>query len=124
MTASNIRGCPEASIGWHRGGDARGAGRRTTVAEGASIAVQGANAAATADETTRQLRVLVAIPCYNEGPTIGSVVLKARQHADEVVVVDDGATDDTAGGAGTPRGGGLRAAGGLGKGRASRDPGG
>src|SRR3989304_3860510 len=96
MTASNIRGCPEASIGWHRGGDARGAGRRTTVAEGASIAVQGANAAATADETTRQLRVLVAIPCYNEGPTIGSVVLKARQHADEVIVVDDGSTDDTA----------------------------
>ncbi len=40
--------------------------------------------------------VMVAIPCYNEGPTIGSVVLKARQHADEVVVVDDGSTDDTA----------------------------
>ncbi len=42
------------------------------------------------------MKVLVAIPCLNEGATIGSVVLKARKHADEVVVVDDGSTDDTA----------------------------
>lgn len=42
------------------------------------------------------LRVLVAIPCYNEGLTIGSLVLKARAHADEVLVVDDGSSDDTA----------------------------
>ncbi len=41
-------------------------------------------------------RVLVAIPCYNEGLTIGSLVLKARAHADEVLVVDDGSSDDTA----------------------------
>lgn len=41
-------------------------------------------------------RVLVAIPCYNEGLTIGSLVLKARAHADEVLVVDDGSLDDTA----------------------------
>ncbi len=44
----------------------------------------------------RSTRVLVAIPCLNEGATIGSVVLKARKHGDEVVVVDDGSTDDTA----------------------------
>ena len=43
----------------------------------------------------RSLRVLGAIPCRNEGATIGSGVLKARKHADEVVV-DDGSTDDTA----------------------------
>ena len=41
-------------------------------------------------------RTLVAIPCYNEGLTIGSLVLKARQHSTEVLVVDDGSSDDTA----------------------------
>src|SRR5437773_3756780 len=41
-------------------------------------------------------KILVAIPAFNEGATIGSVVLKARQFASEVVVVDDGSSDDTA----------------------------
>jgi glycosyltransferase involved in cell wall biosynthesis len=41
-------------------------------------------------------KILVAIPAFNEGTTIGSVVLKARQFASQVVVVDDGSTDDTA----------------------------
>lgn len=41
-------------------------------------------------------RTLVAIPCYNEGLTIGSLVLKARQYASEVIVIDDGSSDDTA----------------------------
>src|SRR2546430_13944610 len=41
-------------------------------------------------------KILVAIPAFNEGATIGSVVLKARQFASDVVVVDDGSTDDTA----------------------------
>lgn len=40
-------------------------------------------------------RTLAAIPCYNEAKTIGSVVLKAKQYVDEVVVIDDGCTDDT-----------------------------
>ncbi len=37
----------------------------------------------------------MAIPCYNEEATIGSVVLKAKQYVDEVVVVDDGSIDDS-----------------------------
>jgi glycosyltransferase involved in cell wall biosynthesis len=42
------------------------------------------------------MKVLAAIPCFNEELTIGSVVLKARQHVDEVLVVDDGSADGTA----------------------------
>jgi glycosyltransferase involved in cell wall biosynthesis len=42
------------------------------------------------------LRVLCAIPCLNEEVAVGSVVLRARRHAAEVVVVDDGSTDHTA----------------------------
>ncbi len=44
----------------------------------------------------KPLSVLAAIPAFNEGPTIGSVVLRAKQYAEEVVVIDDGSKDDTA----------------------------
>ena len=36
------------------------------------------------------------MPAYNEEKYIGSVILQARQFADEVVVVDDGSSDRTA----------------------------
>jgi glycosyltransferase involved in cell wall biosynthesis len=42
-----------------------------------------------------EIKILVAIPCYNESLSIGSVVSKARRYVDEVLVIDDGSTDDT-----------------------------
>jgi glycosyltransferase involved in cell wall biosynthesis len=48
-----------------------------------------------APEVSSTPEVLVAIPAYNEEDTVGDVVREARQHADEVVVVDDGSSDAT-----------------------------
>jgi glycosyltransferase involved in cell wall biosynthesis len=40
--------------------------------------------------------ITALLPAYNEEVSIGSVVLRARQYADRVVVVDDGSADHTA----------------------------
>lgn len=44
-----------------------------------------------ADETS----IVVGIPAYNEEIAIGSVILRSQQHADAVIVVDDGSDDRT-----------------------------
>ncbi|MDX2016807.1 MAG: glycosyltransferase family 2 protein [Planctomycetota bacterium] len=41
------------------------------------------------------MRVLVAIPVYNEAATVRSVLSRVLRHAGNVLVVDDGSTDDT-----------------------------
>ena len=42
-----------------------------------------------------QSKILVAMPAYNEEKYISSLVAEARQYGDEVLIVDDGSTDDT-----------------------------
>ena len=41
-------------------------------------------------------KVVAGVPAFNEEKYIGTIVLKTRQYVDEVVVVDDGSTDQTA----------------------------
>ena len=40
-------------------------------------------------------KIIAAIPAYNEEQFIGEIVSKARRYVDEVIVVDDGSTDNT-----------------------------
>lgn len=47
-------------------------------------------------EAVQTQLVVALIPAYNEEKYIGSVVLKALQFVDHVLVVDDGSTDNTA----------------------------
>jgi glycosyltransferase involved in cell wall biosynthesis len=47
------------------------------------------------DITENGHKVVAVIPAYNEERFIGSVVLKVRRYVDEVIVVDDGSSDDT-----------------------------
>lgn len=41
-------------------------------------------------------KLIAAIPCFNEELFIGSVVLKTKDYADQVIVIDDGSSDKTA----------------------------
>lgn len=49
-----------------------------------------------ATQFSDSLIVMVGIPSFNEEIAIGSLVLRASQYADKVVVIDDGSTDRTA----------------------------
>lgn len=47
-------------------------------------------------ESERHAKILVCIPAYNEEKNIANIVRKARNHADEVIVCNDGSSDNTA----------------------------
>ncbi len=42
------------------------------------------------------MKIIAAIPAYNEELYIPDIVKRAKQYVDQVIVVDDGSTDDTA----------------------------
>ena len=48
------------------------------------------------DTRPKEPRLAVVIPAYNEAKTIADVIKGAAKYADEVIVVDDGSTDNTA----------------------------
>jgi len=41
------------------------------------------------------MRISVVIPAHNEANSIGDIVRHCKQHCDEIIVVDDGSTDET-----------------------------
>ena len=41
------------------------------------------------------IRTIAVIPCYNEEHSIGSVILKTKRFVNQVLVVDDGSSDET-----------------------------
>ena len=49
-----------------------------------------------AGTTGRSRRVIAGMPVFNEEETIGTVVLRALEHVDEVVCIDDGSSDASA----------------------------
>jgi glycosyltransferase involved in cell wall biosynthesis len=47
-------------------------------------------------DAVRHIRTLIALPAYNEEQHIGDVLMQLGQWKDDVIVIDDGSTDNTA----------------------------
>jgi glycosyltransferase involved in cell wall biosynthesis len=45
---------------------------------------------------TQPLQVLVVVPAWNESATVAAVVAEVRRHGHDILVVDDGSSDDSA----------------------------
>jgi len=44
----------------------------------------------------KELEIVVVIPTYNNGKTLAAVIEEVCRYADDIIVVNDGSTDDTA----------------------------
>lgn len=47
------------------------------------------------DKSTNSFRIAILIPSYNEGKYIGSVIKKCSKYNQDIIVVNDGSTDNT-----------------------------
>jgi glycosyltransferase involved in cell wall biosynthesis len=45
--------------------------------------------------SNQDIKTLVCIPAFNEAQNIAEIIAKSKKYADEVIVYDDGSTDDT-----------------------------
>jgi len=45
--------------------------------------------------SNRDSKILVCIPAFNEAGTIAEIIRKSRKYADDIIVYDDGSTDNT-----------------------------
>ena len=44
----------------------------------------------------KELEIVVVIPTYNNGKTLAAVIEEVCRYADDIIVINDGSTDDTA----------------------------
>lgn len=49
-----------------------------------------------ANPTSERSRIIAGMPVFNEEETIGTVVMRALEHVDEVICIDDGSSDASA----------------------------
>ena len=63
--------------------------------ENANHSIDGPTTSYTSPKHAKAIRTLVAMPAYNEEAHIARIIVGASQHADAVLVVDDGSKDDT-----------------------------
>ena len=46
-------------------------------------------------ESKHRAKILVCIPAFNEASNIANIITKSNKYADQIIVYDDGSTDDT-----------------------------
>ena len=47
------------------------------------------------DSQSHENKIIICVPAFNEAATISDIVNRSKRYADEIIVYDDGSTDDT-----------------------------